>query len=139
MYVVWEIFRILLSFFNGKIFLHFFLASELMIDLIGMIGIAVWTTIGSFVQLIWLFFFVLSFVFPPQKCWYSSKIPNQLILLIFYFTFHPINGRRIYPFNKGLRIYEGGVPPHFWHVKNRYFYWWYKVETLQVVRLAFLV
>ena len=113
MYVVWEIFRILLSFFNGKIFLHFFLASELMIDLIGMIGIAVWTTIGSFVQLIWLFFFVLSFVFPPQKCWYSSKIPNQLILLIFYFTFHPINGRRIYPFNKGLRIYEGGVPPPF--------------------------
>ena len=24
-----------------------------------------------------------------------------------------INGRRIYPFNKGLRIYGGGVPPPF--------------------------
>ena len=24
-----------------------------------------------------------------------------------------LNGRRIYPFNKGLRIYEGGVPPPF--------------------------
>ena len=50
-----------------------------------------------------------------------------------------INGRRIYPFNKGLRIYGGGVPSPFWHIKNWYFYWWYKVETLQVVRLAFLV
>ena len=33
-----------------------------------------------------------------------------------------INGRRIYPFNKGLRIYGGGVPPPFWHIKNWYFY-----------------
>ena len=39
------------------------------------------------------------------------------------------------------RGYEfmGGVPSPFWHVKNWYFYWWYKVETLQEVRLAFLV
>ena len=50
-----------------------------------------------------------------------------------------LNGRRIYHFNKELRNYGGVVPPPFWHVKNWYFYWWYKVETLQVVRLAFLV
>ena len=47
-----------------------------------------------------------------------------------------INWRRIYPFNKGLRIYGGCTTP-FWHVKKMYFY--LKVETLQVVRLAFLV
>ena len=47
--------------------------------------------------------------------------------------------RGIYPFNKGLRIYEGGVPPPFWHVKKMYFCLWYELETLQVVRLAFLV
>ena len=40
---------------------------------------------------------------------------------------------------RGYRFMGGGVPPPFWHVKNWYFYWWYKVETLQVVRLAFLV
>ena len=33
-----------------------------------------------------------------------------------------VNGRRIYPFNKGLRIYGGGVTPPFWHVENWYFY-----------------
>ena len=27
--------------------------------------------------------------------------------------FQSFNGRRIYPFNKGLRIYGGGVPPPF--------------------------
>ena len=48
------------------------------------------------------------------------------------------NGRMIYPFNKELRIYEGGTMP-FWHAKNVYFYLKYEVETLQVVRLAFLV
>ena len=48
------------------------------------------------------------------------------------------NGRGIYPFNKGLRIHEGGTTP-FWHAKNVYFYLEYGVETLQVVRLAFLV
>ena len=54
----------------------------------------------------------------------------------FAFSF---NGRRIYPFNKGLRIYGGGVPPPFWHVKKMYFCLWYELETLQVVGLAFLV
>ena len=40
------------------------------------------------------------------------------------------------------RDYEfigGGVPPPFWHVENLYLYLWYEFETLQVVRLAFLV
>ena len=35
--------------------------------------------------------------------------------------------------------FMGGWTTPFWHVINWYFYWWYKVETLQVVRLAFLV
>ena len=29
----------------------------------------------------------------------------------------------------------GGAPPPFWHIKNLYFYLWYEIETLQVVRL----
>ena len=33
----------------------------------------------------------------------------------------------------------GGCTTPFWHAKNVYFYLWYGVETLQVVRLAFLV
>ena len=49
-----------------------------------------------------------------------------------------INGRRIYPFNKDLQIYEGITIP-FWHVKNLYLYLWYEIETLQVVRLALLM
>ena len=49
-----------------------------------------------------------------------------------------LNGWRIYPFNKGLRIYEGGTTP-FWHAKNVYFYLEYGVETLQLVRLDFIV
>ena len=35
--------------------------------------------------------------------------------------------------------FMGGVPPPFWHVKKMYFCLWYELETLQVVRLAFLV
>ena len=34
----------------------------------------------------------------------------RFILMLNNFVF---NGRRIYPFNKGLRIYGGGVPPPF--------------------------
>ena len=35
-------------------------------------------------------------------------------------------------------IFKVGVPPPFWQVKKIYFYLWYELETLQVVRLAFL-
>ena len=49
-----------------------------------------------------------------------------------------VNGRRIYPFNKGLRIYGGGYHPPFDTLKM-YFCLWYELETLQIVRLAFLV
>ena len=47
-----------------------------------------------------------------------------------------LNERRIYPFNKGLRIYEGGTTP-FRHAKNVYFYLEYGVETLQVGEISF--
>ena len=36
-------------------------------------------------------------------------------------------------------VFMGCVLTPFWHVINLYFYLWYEVETLQVVRLAFLV
>ena len=47
-----------------------------------------------------------------------------------------INGRRIYPFNKGLWIYGGYTTILFTRL---YFYSRYEVETLQVVKLAFLI
>ena len=34
--------------------------------------------------------------------------------------------------------FMGGVSSPFWHVRKMYFYLWYELETLQVVRLAFL-
>ena len=57
---------------------------------------------------------------------------------ILYQTQIPLNGRIIYPFNGVLWIY-GGVYTSFKHVPDSYFYLWYKVETLQVVKLAFIV
>ena len=48
-----------------------------------------------------------------------------------------INERRIYPFNKDLQIYWWCTTPfwHVWHLCTRN----YGMETLQVVRLAFLI
>ena len=70
---------------------------------------------------------------------WRGRSVNIYITEFLIFPKKAFNGRRIYPFNKGLRIYGGGVPPPFWHVTNWYFYWWCKVETLQIVTLAFLV
>ena len=42
---------------------------------------------------------------------------------------------------EGFILWTGGYGfiPLFWHIQNLYFYLWYKIETFQVVRLAFLV
>ena len=43
-----------------------------------------------------------------------DEVELVVLLTICATKFHRyLNGRRIYPFNKGLRIYGGGVPPPF--------------------------
>ena len=50
-----------------------------------------------------------------------------------------IYGRRIYSFHGDYCFMWEGVFISFWQVQNLYFYLWYKVETLKVVVLDFLV
>ena len=40
---------------------------------------------------------------------------------------------------RGYGFMGGVYNPPFWHIKKMYFCLWYELETLQVVRLAFLV
>ena len=75
------------------------------------------------------------FVTPWRKILYWQKIHYRLQVEKFYCI---LMGEGFILLTRGYG-FMGGVPPPFWHVKKMYFCLWYELETLQVVRLAFLV